>query len=197
MEPENWQDREIVKKALAFWMENYTKCIKLNNRLMYAEYLYDDSVYCFVRVALRIRRYNCSKWLNKLRFLPDDVIAIETAVNANSLHLKKAIGKPGNFASLKTFRSAFSCIENVRCMRCKGNFSTCSMCISSAELLRNKEKRFTRIKRTLILKWRRKHLAQQACERAALDALRMKAALVDPITQQPLLAFFMPGKNIQ
>ncbi len=170
--------------------------ISKENQIKYSEYLHDDAVYCFSRVAKRIMKQNNANWLLKLGFLVDDVYYISKVIKSSNLHLTTTMQKPGIFASLRTFRKAFNELKNIRTMRCKGNFSTCDICTVAAELLRNKEKRFNRTKRTTILKWRRKHLQQQAFERSALDALRLKAALVDSLTQQPQIAFFMPSKTI-
>ncbi len=196
MEHENLEYRDAIIENLSNWMEAHVESIKPEQQCFYAQILYDASIYCFARVAVKIQSNNDSQWLRKLGFTPEDTYAIQKAVMGAKLYELKPKEHLDPFASLRTFRDAFNDQDNIRCMRCKGNFSTCNICTCAAELLRNKEKKFSKIKRLLILKWRRKHLAQQAHERCALDSLRKKAGVVDAITQQPVIAFFMPGKII-
>jgi hypothetical protein len=95
-------------------------------------------------------------------------------------------------ASERTFRRAFKGFKaKVRLLNSKGSFSTCHVCTVAAELLRSREKRFTKLNRDIVLKWRRLHLEQQAQEREHLEIVRVEATKM--VKGQPVLALIYPG----
>jgi hypothetical protein len=105
-----------------------------------------------------------------------------------------------------TFRRAFSAVveaniakenrkyghlfDDLRFMRCKGNFSTCDVCNNAADLLRDRSKRFTKAQRDVIIKYRRLHLKQQAQQRMDLEMRKRKALEHEDINGNPVSALF-------
>ena len=77
--------------------------------------------------------------------------------------------------SESTFLRAWNSFNgDVRLMRCKGNFSTCELCANATELLK-KANKYGKAEREIILQYRRQHLKQQARQRDALEAQKMKS----------------------
>ena len=90
--------------------------------------------------------------------------------------------------SYNRFRAAhLSFGTNIRLMRCKGNFSTCELCLNAAEMLRSKK--YNKIERRLILDYRRQHLIQQARQREALDEEKLNSLELES-QGQPLQCLF-------
>ena len=97
--------------------------------------------------------------------------------------------------SYNRFRAAhLSFGTNIRLMRCKGNFSTCELCLNAAELLRSKK--YNKIERRVILDYRRQHLIQQARQREALDEEKLNSLELDS-QGQPLQCLFFVMPSLQ
>jgi hypothetical protein len=91
-------------------------------------------------------------------------------------------GEDSDIPSYSTFKLAYDSFgTDIRLMRCKGNFSTCELCINAAELLR--KRRYSKAERQLILDYRMMHLKQQARQRDALEEEKLRSADLDKYGQ--------------
>lgn len=170
----------------------------------YAELFYNARQSSIERVARTIRRISQD---GKIKEAADEWLAKTVGIGSgvDRKYLTKRIldtvdksctvpVRSQSFASERTFRRSLEYFgDSVRLMSCKGAFSTCHICTVAAELLRSREKRFTRLNRDIILKWRRLHLEQQAQERQHLNDLRADAARTHE--GQPLIALIYPGAH--
>jgi len=66
-------------------------------------------------------------------------------------------------------------------MRCKGNFSSCEICLNAAELLR--VKKYKKPQRMKIFEYRSIHLKLQARQRKALEEQKAKCSELDQYSQ--------------
>jgi hypothetical protein len=93
------------------------------------------------------------------------------------------------FASESTFMSVYKhqFKDKLRCMRCKGNHTTCFVCMNAAIILSQGKRSISSGKKGIIVEYRRRHLTTQEEERAEYDRISQKCRHDhDPITGAPL-----------
>ena len=93
------------------------------------------------------------------------------------------------FASESTFMSVYKhqFKDKLRCMRCKGNHTTCFVCMNAAIILSQGKRSISSGKKDIIVEYRRRHLTTQEEERAEYDRISQKCRHDhDPITGAPL-----------
>ena len=94
-----------------------------------------------------------------------------------------------NVPSYSTFKLAYESFgSDIRLMRCKGNFSTCELCMNAAELLRSRK--YNKQERKMILEYRRLHLKQQARQRDVLEEEKLKSLELNQDGQPIQCLFF-------
>jgi hypothetical protein len=80
------------------------------------------------------------------------------------------------FASKSTFinvyKSKFK--ATLRCMRCKGNHSTCFVCVNAAMILSQGKRSISSGRKLIVVEYRRRHLTTQEEERAEYDRISQK-----------------------
>jgi hypothetical protein len=170
------------------WIVEYAADIKEKQHV--AENIYDGGATSMERASKHVEKQG-KRWLVNKSISEEDASYLVSGFELSCID-KNKIPKRSDIASSQTvFAAAFkSFCGKVRTMKCKGNFSTCKTCLIAADLLRNRHKKFSAQKRKIILLWRRQHLRQQKTARDELDANRIRATQLDPITREPTLALF-------
>jgi hypothetical protein len=93
------------------------------------------------------------------------------------------------FGSKSTFMNVYQTHfkPTLRCMRCKGNHTTCFVCMNAAIILSQGKRSISSGRKEIVVEYRRKHLTTQEGERAEYDRIgKICKHDRDPITGAPL-----------